>query len=331
MIAKESSLKSRFWELATPPKGAFAAVPVRSGDDHWWLARDDEGRAALLVSETASKGGPSLETARLIVHRKVQCRIVADGHSFEGRFTVALTRDADPTVANYFIDLCLDLEAWHREGGESVGDIFLLLASFFQRLATPAVDSQQGLFGELLLILGSTRPSDLARAWHRSADDPYDFSTGLQRLEVKTSRGERRVHHFRHRQLAERGLLICIVSCVVESNAEGTTVADLVDELVLTPGLSVPDRLRIREVASGILGSDWLDSHLERYDRDLASRSTRFLRATDIPSINPNYPAEVTNVAFLSDVTSVPPMPRDEISNQSLWSAALPSAEQAPG
>jgi len=280
----------------------------------------------LLVSD--DQQGPDIETAQLLVLRSRRCTISGPERK-EGRFTLLQCRSLDDQTTKYFVDLCSDLGEWARaEPAVSVGELVLTMVEFFRQLLAPARKTQEGLWAELLLIRQSSRPDVLVRAWHMRADDRYDFSADRQRLEVKAAAGERRVHHFSLLQLNDAQVDVCVVSTVVEPSAGGVSIRELLDDIASSRQLSPRDVIGIRRVVADVLGREWLASANERFDRDRAAASIRFLPAAAIPSIASNcLPDELSDVSFRCDVSAVLGMTEQQLTSAGgVWAAAVHAA-----
>src|SRR6202023_2640905 len=84
---------------------------------------------------------------------------------------------------------------------------------------------------ELFLIRTSTDPRVVAAAWHKGAEEHFDFAAGPQRIEVKSSSNRRREHHFSLAQLSSAGSSRVIVASIfVERAGGGVSLGRLFDE-----------------------------------------------------------------------------------------------------
>lgn len=300
----------------------YQAKPFR-GRPNWWFGYDNEERPVLLVADQAAQPAPDIETIDLVVLRSRQC--VISGHErLEGRFTILACRSASPELQRYFADLCADLERWSREDEAlTVADIVSQLVHFFRQLRAPSRKSEQGVWGELLIIASSERSDELIHAWHREPSERYDFSSGPQRIEVKTSSSDRRIHHFSLAQLSDPLVSVCVVSLTVEASAGGATVADLVDAVLRRDSVSAEDAMKVRRVVADSLGEEWIQSSVQGYDRRRALATARCIRASDVPSIQGPLPREVSEVNFMSDVSQAPALKRAQLAEVGgIWAAA---------
>jgi hypothetical protein len=311
-------LRAALRTMQAPPNG-YAALPLGS-TRKWWIGRHVEGSIALLVEETTDA---LVRTALLDVSSNLRCKVRVTDEEISATFTVIHLRDHSPAMEEYFVDLCMALQRWHdAEPKRPLGQIILQLASFFALLASPSRKSQLGLWAELLFILESGDPIRLLRCWHQHAEDRFDFSSGDERIEVKAGRGELRIHHFSEQQLREPGLRILVVSYLVEANADGMSVRDVLEEVLGLPGVTPDLAITTRDVAARTLGRDWLAASLERFDPRSASLSARLLDARQIPAIPSGYPLEIFAVEFQCNVENVARLNQADLAAGGLWRAA---------
>jgi hypothetical protein len=183
------------------------------------------------------------------------------------------------------------------------------LVELFQSLTAPTQKSIQGLWGELFLIRNSTDPKLVAAAWHRGAEEHFDFASGPQRIEVKSSSNRRREHQFSLAQLTSLGpSRIVIASLFVERAGGGVSLNRLFDgtRQLLSGDLN----LTIQFDASfyGALGSGWSDAMDESFDWELAQESLAFFEAGLVPKVEGAIPPAVSGVRFRSDLSGLVPL-----------------------
>lgn len=89
-------------------------------------------------------------------------------------------------------------------------------------------ETEIGLLGELLVILGSESQERMVEAWHTSHSDPYDFSMDSERIEVKSTTSSDRKHSFSSNQLPPiSGISLSVCSVLLVTVAKGETVASI--------------------------------------------------------------------------------------------------------
>jgi hypothetical protein len=102
-----------------------------------------------------------------------------------------------------------------------------------------------GLFGELAVIYSSSNKEQMIDNWHSSPYATYDFSNGVNRLEVKTSKSPQRIHWLRNSQSglhSDSELTYASVYC--PETSEGETIPGIVN--LIKDGLK-PDSINLFE------------------------------------------------------------------------------------
>jgi hypothetical protein len=241
--------------------------------------------------------------------------------------------EADRATESYFLRV---LEALLPTLGESpdprsINHAVDRLVELFQALRNPPIKTAQGLWAELFLIAEAQDPGKLIDTWHTVPDDLYDFNDGHYRLEVKSTGGELRRHHFSLAQLQPpAGTVLVIASVIVNRAGAGVRIIELVDELGSRLAGS-PDRLlRLYKVVALTLGDSWLQSTLEMFDRPAAKQSLAFFKPSDVPMVSPVLPQGVSNVHFTSDLTGKTPYSTQEVrALGGLMSVVVPRTNRA--
>jgi hypothetical protein len=181
------------------------------------------------------------------------------------------------------------------------------LINLFSKFSNPPVKTIQGLWAELLVIEQSSNPDYLIRAWHNSKSDKFDFNDGSDKLEVKSTSKNRRIHNFSNEQLNpnENSNLIIASVFVVETGV-GKNILGLIESIESI----VKDKelwFRINEIIAQTLGKDFEKSLDVFYDYQLAVDSLKYYYSEIVPTINSlSIPTKITNVRFDCDLTDIP-------------------------
>jgi Putative PD-(D/E)XK family member, (DUF4420) len=145
-------------------------------------------------------------------------------------------------------------------------------------------------------------------------------------LEVKSSAGQTRQHHFTLEQLCPpSGTVLIIASLLVERSDAGRTIKDLI-ELIRSRISGDPELIaHVNRIITLTLGNSWQKALTEGFDEKLAERSLAFFSAENIPKINPNIlPTEVSGVHFKVDLTGLHPLSSSDLrAAGELFQAAL--------
>lgn len=181
------------------------------------------------------------------------------------------------------------------------------LLSIFAKLKRPPIHRIQGLWAELLTIEQSKDPSTVAAAWHTLPESKYDFTLGSDKIEVKSTSSENRLHRFSLDQLhpgESSRLLVCSV-IVRESakSASGLSVFDLYDR-ISQKIIQTEIRVHTYEVMLETLGNEFAAAQKQYFDYSQACDSLMLFDCRDIPKINKDdIPQHVSEVKFSSDLS----------------------------
>ncbi len=252
----------------------------------------------------------NLNAEILSVEYDVPCNIIEEGKETDGqRFTIITLRSGNDRLQKMFIEVfmmmlkMLPLQPTNMMIASKVES----LLSIFAKLKRKPVHKLQGLWAELLLIERSKDSSIVAKAWHSQPKSKYDFTMGQDKIEVKSTSGEQRIHKFSLDQLnpSENSRLI-ICSTIVRESAKdknGLSVYELYDRIC---GKITDNEIRfhIYEVMSETLGSDFQNAQKKFFDYAEASDTLALYDSADVPHIDKEtIPEFISDVRFCSDIS----------------------------
>jgi hypothetical protein len=286
-------------------------LPGRKSD---FLGKSVNGQPALLINSTAATTGappPPINLEHLIVDHGLECQVQQlTGPVLRGVFSVLQCVDADRLLQEYFLRSVVPI-IHGLPVAPSYADIARAvnaLAELFQRMASPAKKPIQGLWAELCVIAVSKSPRILIKAWHSTPSDRYDFSSGSERIEVKSASGSERIHHFSFEQLQPaEGIRLLVASMFVNEADDGLNAFDLVDKIRHRLSGEIQRIGRVDQVVGSTLGSSWRQASEMRFDFEEATASLRYYEPSVIPSIQGPLPAGVSHVRYQSDLSAATP------------------------
>jgi hypothetical protein len=180
------------------------------------------------------------------------------------------------------------------------------LIILFTKFSKPALKTIQGLWAELLIIEQSKDPNYLIQSWHKTTNDKYDFNDGFDKIEVKSTSKNKRIHNFSLEQLTPnpKSKLIIISVFTIETGI-GTSIFDLV-EMIENKITDKSLAFRVNEVVAETLGQEFEKSFDTYFDYKHAVDSIQYYKSDDIPNINnSNIPSNIMNVRFDCDLTDI--------------------------
>lgn len=290
-------------------QGNFNVVPIL-GLSHK-LGRSSEGFPMFFLrTNNSATTVPNLQREILSVEYNVPCALVDNnGNTQDDLFSIITLRSSEEVLQRYFIEIFammlrkIPAVPSRRELSIEVEN----LITIFSALTLPPKKEIQGLWAELLVIEQSTHPETLINAWHNSPDAKYDFTLGRDKIEVKSTSSEERIHRFSLDQLnpSPNSKLLIASTIVRESGKDinGLSVRDLYDKICQKVS-SYSSRLHLYEVMAKTIGSNVNSLENSYFDYITAKDTLAYFDASRVPHIDKSsVPELVTNVKFDSNVS----------------------------
>lgn len=272
----------------------------------------EEGFPKFFVLTSDNNMMKNLNAELLSVEYNVLCNIIEGDVVLDNQyFSIITLRSDNEQLQKMFIDVFLMMldTIPSKPTNILLASKIESLLSIFAKLKHNPVHKLQGLWAELLMIEQSKDPTIVSKSWHTMPNSKYDFNLGGDKVEVKSTQGENRVHHFSLDQLNpshNSRLLIC--SVIVRESAQGVkgfSVFDLYDRISQRI-IDSEVRMHISEVITETLGSDFYVAQKKYFDYVEACDRLVFFDHIDIPKIlKEDVPEHVTEVRFSSDLTNL--------------------------
>ena len=183
------------------------------------------------------------------------------------------------------------------------------LLAIFASLKRKPIHKIQGLWAELLIIEQSQNPEITAKAWHNSPSSKYDFTMGVDKIEVKSTSSEERIHRFSLDQLSPtKSSQLLIASVIVRESAKddnGLSIDDLYKKICQRI-FDIDIRMHVYTVMVNTLGDEYEKASVIYFDYCTAKDSLNYYDYKDIPKIEKQYvPMNVTSVKFDSNLSHI--------------------------
>lgn len=284
-----------------------AGIAIGPNSNHF-LIKSENNRPTFLFS--VMSGSPALSSwkgANIQVNFDVRYRIENDGvDPIDQEFcSVACLSDRND-LSEAFVRVLADLgkhvlpDDTDTDLNQQLQDI----SDLFQKPITTNTENIIGTWGELYFLLWTNDPQASITAWHETSTDRHDFVYPRLAVEVKTTVGDSRRHHFNLNQLiSESGRSICVATLMIRESLSGETLSDLVDKIS-----SALDSHTRRLFFSKVLATVGTDLHSEmRYVIDNENLSVRIFRAEDVPqpTLTPQAAPFCSQIHFVSDLNLV--------------------------
>lgn len=266
----------------------------------------------------------------LSVEYNVSCKLIEEnGDSQDDTFCIITLRSLELPLQSYFIEIFtmmlhkLRPVPSNRELSVEVEN----LIAIFDSLTNPPKKKIQGLWAELLVIEQSTNPDILIKAWRSIPSAKNDFTHGRDKIEVKSTSSEDRIHKFSLDQLnpSPNSRLLIASTIVRESGpaADGLSVKDLYNR-ILERVADLNSRIRLYTVIAETIGSDIAKLENVFFDYTTAVDSLEYYDYHNIPRIlKTNVPSLVTEVCFTSNLNKLTDVRKDETYSDEIESSPL--------
>ena len=305
------SLYKQFKTLAKGDGSNNAFKVISVPDSKHKLGISSEGYPKFFVSTNdSSTTTHNIIREVLSVEYNQQCTIIDEKDNYQSDvFSIITLRATDEPLQKYFIDIFsmmlmqLPEKPSRRELSVEVEN----LITIFSAVNKKPLKEIQGLWAELLVIERSSLPETLISAWHNSPSAKYDFTMGRDKIEVKSTSGEERIHRFTLDQLnPSPNSRLLIASVIVRESAEcsgGLSIKNIYDKICSRVTV-VNLRLKLYSILATTLGNDYTKLDQVFFDYVEASDSLAFYNSEDVPHIDKSaVPEFVNDVKFSSNLT----------------------------
>lgn len=291
--------------------GGYTVIPIQ--EHRHKLGISGEGYPIFFV-ETSEMPSytPNTSLEILSVEYDLACTFIdAEGDQTQNQYTVITLHSVERALQEDFFDIItimfdkLPELPSKREIAVEVENII----SIFTAMKCPPRKTIQGLWAELLVIERSLDPETLIKAWHDSPAAKYDFTMGRDKIEVKSTSSETRIHLFSLEQLCHTPHSRVVVASVIvrESNqcAEGLSAQDIYDKICDRVN-SADVRMHLMKVMAETIRSDWKSIRDTHFDYVTACDTLRYYNSDDVPGVEKgSVEPGVTSVRFKSDLSGI--------------------------
>lgn len=171
---------------------------------------------------------------------------------------------------------------------------------------------QIGLYGELLVLkhlfnLGY----NIINFWHHDYFLKHDIEIdNKNRIEIKTTTKESRIHTFKHNQLARNDVNVYVISCILEVAEKGLSLRSLIEQIIdLCTDFKMINTLCVLKKKCGITD----DSCGMCFNEKLAYSKIKIYNSKNIPQLTEEIPDSITHIIYDVDLSNVKSIEFDEI------------------
>lgn len=267
----------------------------------------EEGYPVFFIESSFMGDIPSINLDLISVQYTQRCNLKINDDSLASYYTIVHLKSVDSELIKYYVDimsLILIKIGDHPKQQHLINELKTLV-DLFRLFSNSPMNSIQGLWAELFVMVQSSNPSYLVKSWHVSVNDVYDFNDGFNKIEVKSTIKRNRVHHFSNEQLTpNRNSQLAVCSIMMTITGQGISVFDLKDSI--EERLDVEDRLQLNKLIIKTLGSDFEKATETFFDYQKALDSYKIYNSNNIPSIDIDLLSnEISNLHFDCDLSNV--------------------------
>lgn len=304
IMSNREDLYKKFIELspANGESNEFTVDTIIEGRPHK-IGVSPEGHVMIFVECSDEKVTSNIKLKMFNVTFNRLCKLNNHDNTAEKKYGIIKLISNNIDIQKYFLDvMCIvikklpvlpKVEQLKREVSKVV--------SLFTSMPQISKEAVKGLWAELFLIERSRNPLYLLKSWHVSTEDKYDFNDGVDKIEVKSTSNEERIHHFAIEQLhPNKESQLLIASLIIVNSGLGIGIFDLVDSI--SSRISDTDALlKLNEEVLQTIGCHIEEAKEIKYDYTYAKDNLKFFDYKVVPAIDlKDVPLGVSSVHFAS-------------------------------
>lgn len=259
---------------------------------------NEEGFRCILIKNSFEKTVVSkYETDNMEV--KMNVRLMFDSNEYY--FHIITSKSMDHTAIKNF-DLVYEYIFTKIDNAISDDTLSMIILSLEEFLrVTPERNTKRlqiGVWGELFCVdtLYRRGYTDIINKYHNNFYLKHDIEISeVVRMEVKSTVGSKRIHHFRHDQICRNDIDVIVCSVLLEESQEGTSLFELCNR-IMSLMQDPDDILNINKIIRMCDLSDEKPGMC--FSEQKAIMDIRFMRADSLPMITSVIPDGVTKVEY---------------------------------
>lgn len=247
----------------------------------------------------------SLEIIKIEFNK--ECALYVNDIKEIGYYTLITLKSEKPEIQNYFLDI-IHLSIQRISEVPSISEILIELNSLiilFSDFSKTPKKTIQGVWAEMIVIENSKNVDYLVQSWHSSIFSKFDFNDGFDKIEVKSTIKDKRIHRFSMLQLSKNFSSNLLIASIMTSEVGiGSNVFDIRD-IIFTKLKDKNLIFKVDEILSKTLGSNLEKSTDCFFDYHAAIDSLKFYESESIPNIDFRISPEITNISFDCDLSEI--------------------------
>ncbi|PWS27105.1 hypothetical protein DHW03_13960 [Pedobacter yonginense] len=283
------------------------------------IGKNELGLPILLLKiegEASKSIKKNLKLKNLIILHDLKCRVLKGKKEKFDYFSAIKFLSSDLVLQEFFLKMSERLILSLSESSNASELINQLdkFAELFRAMSDAPTKSIQGLWAELLLISKCEKSDVLIDYWHNNPLEKFDFNSGDEKIEVKSSSNFERIHFFSAEQLTpDENEQVIVASIFVRQSSNGLNILQLLEKIImkLNNGARYSDKLN--SIVFHTLGNSIEQAFTLKFDYELAVNSIKFYHHSQIKKISAtSIPQEVSEVKYKSDLSSIREMKNED-------------------
>lgn len=276
---------------------------------HLFVGMTKQNAAAMAIESSQPEvAGRILKTQSLSLEINQKVELTENDQSRETIVNLISCKFNNPKELRVFWDVC-EIFA-NDENFRTVTwiiSIFQTLQDFFSTREVPKDIELQGIYTELYTILKFKEYINLGNNWHTDEKMKFDFSlSDLFKLEVKSTIGEVRKHHFKHNQLYANQLEILVLSYLLRRDDQGLSLFSLIEDSYSCLSNNQKQLTRLQKIMFDV-DREILESI--KFAEPHISQELKIFKAKDIPQFSESSPSGVANAEYDCYLNGAPELP----------------------
>ncbi len=281
----------------------------------FFIGVSDKRTPMVLINCSIDNSPNDIELKYIEVLYNKHCKIIDNNEKSELTCTILKLNDESYDFQSYFlevIDLILQRLPSNPTSSQ-INDEIVKIIKLFSCTTHPALKTIQGLWAEILVIEQSKDPDYLIRSWHSKSTSKYDFNDAEDKLEVKSTTNNSRIHTFSLEQLiTNQNSKLIIASVLTVQTGIGKSILDLRDS-IFSRVMNIDTQMLFDSIIFSTLGNEIDKCKDFIFDYQLAIDELRFYNSLDVPKINKELiPTEISNIKFQCNLTHIKAINRND-------------------
>jgi len=261
-----------------------------------------------IESSQPEVAGRILKTQSLSLEINQKVNLVENEQSSETIVNLISCKFNNPKELRVFWDVCeIFVNDENFRTVTWIMSIFQTVQDLFNTRDLPSDIELQGMFTELYTILKFIDYVNLGDYWHTDEKMKFDFSLSeVIKLEVKSTIGEVRKHHFKHNQLISNQLEIFVLSYLLRRDDQGLSLYSLIEDTYPYLSNNPKQLTRVQKILYDV-DREILESM--KFAEPYTSQELKIFKAKEIPQFSERTPSGVANAEYDSYLNGVPELP----------------------